>query len=205
MTAVGIMDKRWKVSITGHRIPASEWQSTEQATKLVEQANAVIQQAQEEADRIRKEAYQTGFEKGCSDALAQHADTLARAQIDAQQFIKQSEQRVTAMAVAVIQKILPSFNEQEVLLDLAGKALKAIRAEHYIKISVHPKHEKMLDSKVAIFRKKAKIPQSITVEARPDLGYYDCLVESELGVIKSGFSDQLSQLMPQLERALQHD
>jgi type III secretion protein L len=195
MANITLLDsKRWSLQLSGRRIPREAWVPLAHTEAVVEQANTLWLQTQDECKALREQAYRDGFAAGQAEAMSQMAHHLAEAQRVARDHINGSEQRMIDLAGAIIKRILPDLPYESMLANLVTAALRATRAERYLRVRVHPEAVTAVRTRLDQWRHTFFAVDSLEVGGDASLGLFGCVVESEMGTVHAGFDDQLQAL-----------
>ncbi len=170
------------------------------AEQLLDQARIEADQiradAQTDAERLRQQARDAGYEEG----LTQWNQAVLTAHRDAERLITESEAAVVRLALRVAERILGATLEQdpERILPIVRRALHEVPWGKQMKIRVHPQHYTIARERLGATLSGADHPVDITIVADPSVDPAGCIVESSLGVIDARLPAQLRAI----ERAL---
>lgn len=202
MASVTLLDRRrFALAVAGQRIPAQARASLGEVQRLLEQCEALLRDAEHEAVSLRDEAREEGQRLGREAAAAEQAEQLILAQSEARAFVERSETRIVELAMAVVQRIAPRVAAERWLPDLALAAARAAQAERYLRVRVHPGMVETVRAHLDELREAQPGLDGLTIVADASLDLLDCVAESELGSVHSGFQAQLGRLEASLHEA----
>lgn len=202
MTEAALVDsERLRLAIAGTRIPARCRTGLEDTAQLLAEARRVLHEATAEAAALRQEARAAGRAEGAAEMRQQAAAYLAAAQAQARAFVDASEQRIAALAVAVVSRIAPGLEPADTVALLARQALAAVQAERYLNIRVHPAAVAATRTALQEWRLAHPALESAQVIGDEALEPLACLLESDLGSVQAGFSAQLDSVRRSLAAA----
>ena len=184
--------------LRGLGIPRRAWADTSEMSRLLFEAGNIVRDAERRADEVIDQARTEGYAQGLAQAQSLMAQHLLDAQKQAHEFLEASQQRIVALAVAILERIAPALGEPQVVAALAEEALSTLQAEKYLRIRVTAAAadatQEMLE------RWRGEHPQVETAQILVDqhLPPFTCVVESELGRIEAGLSAQLDAVRAKL-------
>lgn len=177
-----------------------------------EKAAAVVAAAGEDAAKLRREAYDEGYEKGFAEgrvngeaagleqargAIAEAADKasqiLALARQQADEAFAAAERQVVELALAVASKVLARevAENPTVILPIVKAALEKVQDQEQITIRVNPEcYELVLAARPELQAGLARAA-SVAVVADGALKDGDCIVETPYGTVDARIDTQL--------------
>lgn len=192
MTALAVIDAgRYHLDVAGTVVRAAEWHTAEQAQALLERANQALAQARADAAQQCREGLERGRAEGHAAGLADWTRALAALASARDALLEDMRAQVVELAVAVVDHIAPRIGAQVLLPALAAEAVQQLTAEPALLVKVHP-------SVVAPVRERidslegAALPKTDVVED-DGLGEFDCVIETQGGLVCAGLSEQLQQ------------
>ena len=199
MKPAGIsLGDRERVSLAVHarRVPRQAWSALSETQALVEQANRLWQNVHDEVQALRADAHAQGLAQGRAEAVAETAELLLAAQRQARELLDAQEARVVALATAMVARIAPRLDAAELVRQLAGDALRELRGERHLSLSLHP------DTAAEL---RGRLPGGEAFQLIEDAGLHrlGVVVESEQGQLVAGFMEQLQVLADGLQRSAQ--
>jgi len=192
LTHIAIADSAAVVAaIAGTRIPRRAWSDVTDLAHVLAEARSILVAAREEAERLRCQAQAEGHQAGTASAQASAVGHILEAQQAARELLDASEKRIIALAVSIVARIAPTLGQAEWVAALAAEALRALRAERHVRVSVAPGAVEA--TRAALLQWQAAHPEVETaqVAADPDLEPFGCVIVSELGRVEAGLATQL--------------
>ncbi|ARU59431.1 MAG: hypothetical protein MI864_01790 [Pseudomonadales bacterium] len=193
---------RWKLEHESRRIPKDAQEPLAHFEAMVHQANSLWERACSEAEVLKKKAVQDGREEGKQQVREELVNLLLEAQQAARSHLDHSDSVIIELAGAIVEKILPSIPTDLVMKDILGSALRSMQADRYLRVLVHPDSIAIVEQKIQEWRNSRGLCESLEVVSEPGLDPFACIVESELGVVQAGASEQLSEILKAAKGAL---
>jgi type III secretion protein L len=195
MTSLTLLDcSSVRAAVAGARIPRKAWSDVNDMTRILQESATILEAAKQEAQSLRAQAIQDGHALGIARAEAQSARYLLEAQQAARAFADASEQRIVALAVAIVARIAPKLGEPAVVTALAAEALTTLRAERHVRVQVSAHSADAVREMLESWHRGRPDIESAQVSVNSELEPFACIVESELGRIDAGLSSQLASL-----------
>jgi type III secretion protein L len=199
MTHIVLTDREAVLTaVAGRRIPRRAWADTSEMSRLLFEAGNIVRDAERRADEVIEQARAEGYAQGLARAESLMAQHLLDAQRQAHEFLGASQQRVVALAVAILERIAPTLGEPEVVAALAEEALSTLQAETYLRIRVTAPAADATREMLENWRSEHPQVETAQILIDPHLAPFTCVVESELGRIEAGLSAQLDAIRAKL-------
>lgn len=199
MTHIALTDREAVLTaVAGRRIPRRAWADTSEMSRLLFEAGNIVRDAERRADEVIEQARNDGYAQGLAQAEALMAQHLLDAQRQAHAFLEASQQRIVALAVAILERIAPALGEPRVVTALVEEALSTLRAEKYLRIRVTAQAANATQEMLEHWRSKHPQVETAQILVDPHLAPFTCVVESELGRIEAGLSAQLDAIRAKL-------
>jgi type III secretion protein L len=199
MTHIVLTDREAVLTaVAGRRIPRRAWADTSEMSRLLFEAGNIVRDAERRADEVIEQARAEGYAQGLARAESLMAQHLLDAQRQAHEFLGASQQRVVALAVAILERIAPTLGEPEVVAALAEEALSTLQAEKYLRIRVTAPAADATREMLENWRSEHPQVETAQILVDPHLAPFTCVVESELGRIEAGLSAQLDAIRAKL-------
>jgi len=199
MTHIVLTDREAVLTaVAGRRIPRRAWADTSEMSRLLFEAGNIVRAAERRADEVIEQARTEGHAQGLAQAQAQMARHLLDAQRQAHEFLEDSQQRIVALAIAIIERIAPTLGEAQVVAALAEEALGTLQAEKYLRIRVTAPAADATQDMLEQWRSEHPQVETAQVAVDPHLAPFTCVVESELGRIEAGLPAQLDAVREKL-------
>ncbi len=178
------------------RIPAELWDAAAESRRRVAEAGiearALVESARAQAEAIRARAAAEGREEG----LASATEVMARAALERQDLLASSEPQLLDLAFAVAQRILTRVVERDrdAVVDIASRALEAVRQRIDVRLRVHPDDLASLrDAEPRLIERLVRAP-CIALLGDSSIGRGGVVVETEAGTVDARLATQLEGL-----------
>ena len=195
MTAAFIdLKERYALGVSGRVIPASAWVPLSRAQELVDQANQAIQALDGELETERADARAQGLAEGRRDGLDQFAAAVAALHTARDQLAERMRGQITDLAVAVVERIAPALGADKLVPVLVGEAVRQLAFEPNLVVRVHPDVAEATRLRLAGDGLGIGGTPTTEIVATPEFGEFDCVIETEGGVVRAGLREQLDQV-----------
>ncbi|WP_266167805.1 FliH/SctL family protein [Dyella subtropica] len=191
MNALVADQDRFQMYLETGVIPAAAWTPLTEAQRIVEQANALLRQAEIEREQIFAQAKFDGLVEGRERGLrecAQALQALAQARTAATEALRK---RASDIAIGVVKHIAPAIGAERLVSSLVAEAMQKLVFEPHLLVRVHPDIVVQARSEVAALG--AAAAPDIEIIGDADLDRFDCIIESAGGIVRAGFNEQLEQ------------
>lgn len=188
------LKERYALGVSSRVIPAAAWLPLSRAQELVEQANRAVQQLDGELEAERSAARAQGLAEGRRDALDQFAAATAALHTAREQLAERMRSQITELAVAVVERIAPSLGADKLVPVLVGEAVRQLAFEPNLVVRVHPDVAEATKRRLANEGLGLGGMPPTEVVATPEFGEFDCVIETEGGVVRAGLREQLDQV-----------
>jgi flagellar biosynthesis/type III secretory pathway protein FliH len=180
--------------IKGRRIAAEDFLAWCGATETLAKANQLLVEARQESERLKIDAWQSGYQNGMDQAFKELALPILEAKTEARRIIDSDLSQVVRLAESMLQRILPCMAQEKAVRELLNRALAEIREERHISVKVHPNHLKLARDTIKTWSAEARQRCEVAVFPDATLEQFACVISSELGEIQVGFQQQLQLL-----------
>ncbi|HEY6921931.1 MAG TPA: FliH/SctL family protein [Steroidobacteraceae bacterium] len=199
MTHIALTDREAVLTaVAGRRIPRRAWADTSEMSRLLFEAGNIVRDAERRADAVIERARDEGYAQGLAQAQSLMAQHLLDAQRQAHEFLEASQQRIVALAVAIVERIAPALGEPQVVAALVEEALSTLQAEKYLRIRVTAQAADATQEMLEYWRSEHPQVETAQILVDPHLAPFTCVVESELGRIEAGLAAQLDAIRAKL-------
>jgi len=199
MTHIALTDREAVLTaVAGRRIPRRAWADTSEMSRLLFEAGNIVRDAERRADEVIEKARTEGYAQGLAQAQSLMAQHLLDAQKQAHEFLEASQQRIVALAVAILERIAPALGEPQLVAALVEEALSTLQAEKYLRIRVTASAADATQEMLEHWRSEHPQVEMAQILVDPHLAPFTCVVESELGRIEAGLSAQLDAIRAKL-------
>lgn len=191
MSALAASRERFQLYVTDGVIPAAAWAPLSEAQRIVEQADALLRQAEAEREQIFAQARHDGLAEGREAGLQQCAEAL-RALADARAAATaELRKRAGDIAIGVVKHIAPAIGAERLVASLVAEAMQKLVFEPHLLVRIHPDIVERARREVAALG--AAAAPDIEIIGDPNLDRFDCIIESAGGIVRAGFDEQLEQ------------
>jgi flagellar biosynthesis/type III secretory pathway protein FliH len=191
MNTLLVERERFQMYLDAGVIPAAAWTPLSEAQRIVEQANALLRQAEREREQIFAQARREGLIEGREAGLrecAQALQALVQARAVATEELRR---RAAEVAIGVVKHIAPAIGAERLVAALVAEAMQKLVFEPQLLVRIHPDVVAQARSEVAALGAAACLDIEIIGDA--NLGRFDCIIESAGGIVRAGFDEQLEQ------------
>src|SRR5690606_23240019 len=107
--------RRFERALAGNVVPARHWQRIDELDALLEQVNALYEDAGKEIERAREKGHAEGFAEGLARVQQQMTEHLAALNERRARVLADASSRVTELACAIVARIAPDFDARSVV------------------------------------------------------------------------------------------
>ncbi|MGE0329471.1 MAG: HrpE/YscL family type III secretion apparatus protein [Ramlibacter sp.] len=174
------------------------WVEAEQAVAAARgQAQAIMDAAQAAFEAERQRGYQQGTELARTEASQHMAEQVART--DA--YFTQIEDRLVALVMQGIRKIILGYTDHERVVQSVRSALAAVRNQKQMTLRVHPANVQHVESRTAELLAGYPGVALLDVVGDMRLPADGCVLESDIGVVEASTEGQLAALEAAFRKA----
>lgn len=189
-------------AVAGQRIPRRAFSGVNDLSQVIAEARQILENARHQAQELRQRALAEGHARGVELGQAEALRYVAEAHRQGQDFLASSEARIIALVVSIVRRIAPQLNKDgELVAAMAAQALDAVEDEQYLRLNVGPGSERAAQAMLEAWRQAHPAVKGAQVSVDPNLGPFDCVIESELGRIEVHLSEQLQAVNESLVAA----
>jgi len=186
--------RRFDRALAGNVVPARQWQRIEELDALLEQVNALYDDAGTEIARAREQGYADGFAEGLARVQQQMTEHLAALNERRARVLADASSRVTELACAIVARIAPGFDARTVVPPLVMQAVEAAQAEQFLMIRVHPSVREEVAAGLGAVRQAHPAVGVIELVEDVSLDPQSCVVVSEAGEVRAGVAQQIEAI-----------
>lgn len=188
------LKERYALGVGGRVIPAAAWLPLTRVQELVDQANRAVQALDAELAAERAAARAQGLAEGRRDALDQFAAATNALHVAREQLAERMRGQITELAVAVVERIAPALGADRLVPMLVGEAVRQLAFEPSLVVRVHPDVAEATRERLAGDGLGLSGTPTTEIVATPEFGEFDCVIETEGGVVRAGLREQLDQV-----------
>ena len=187
----------------GTVIPAANRAAFEQLDVLLGAANEVFAEAQVDATELRELARTEGYAQGLAQARSEMATELASAQRKGHDLYEKQTAMVQDLALAIVERLAPGLDAAALLQPMVSRSILAAQASQYLQVKVHPAQVEV--AKAAIDELGNVHPAISAYKVIPDdtVDERACVVETEVGAVRSSLDQQLAAIRAALSAPLE--
>lgn len=202
MSQATVLDlQRFVVAVNGPVVRAEDWRIAGAAQEVIEQARQVLAQARQEVEQARARGRDEGLAAGRSEALAGFADELMQVRRLKEDLGRRHEDAIVDLATAIVARIAPQLGAETLVPAIAAEAARAATGDRYLIIRVAPAAASAVRAAAEGWR-RLHSSGAIEVIADDALADFDCLLETEVGIIRAGLDEQLDAIREVLRASL---
>ncbi|MCK5902353.1 MAG: type III secretion system stator protein SctL [Cocleimonas sp.] len=168
------------------------------AEALVREAEVDKKKADLAATQALLKAVKNGIAQGEEASKQQLSDQMLKVSVANTAQLEHVEQKLAGVVVDAVRKIIEDFDDNELALSLVRKGLKLVAKSQRVVVRVHPEGMNQL------MQSLMKLEHNIEfLEVMPDksLARGDCVLESDIGIVKASVEDQLQQIEKAIKAA----
>ena len=200
--AVVVTDRRvFTRAVVAPVVPATAWARMEELDGLLDQVNALYEQAEKEIASAREEGQAAGFAEGLERAQQQMTEKLAALNERRARVLGEATGRITDLACAIVGRIAPRFDAASVVPPLVMQAVEAAQAEQFLLIRVHPQVRASVEAGLGAVRQAHPAVGVIELVDDESLDPLSCVVVSEAGEVRAGVAQQIEAIRTALAGA----
>lgn len=189
----------------GAVIPARQRASLDAVEQLLAAANEVFTEAQADAAALRESAREEGYAVGQEAAQRELTEGLARQHRRGHALFEKQTAQVQEMALAIVERLAPDLDAADLIRPMVTRAILAAQASQYLQVKVHP--DQADATRQAIDELGHVHPAIAAYQVIPDesIDTLSCVVETEVGAVRSSVEQQLAAIRAALSAPLPED
>jgi type III secretion protein L len=193
VSAVVNLRRHYSLALTERVIPAAALVPLQDAQALVDQANEAVARLDAQLQGERERARESGRAQGRDAALAEFAASLSALRDARDRLGEQMRAQLGELAVGVVERIAPALGAERLVSTLVAEAVRQLAFEPSLIVRVHPAIADAIRGHLAQ-EGLGTGAAPIEIVATPELGEFDCVIETEGGVVRAGLREQLDQV-----------
>ena len=165
---------------------------TREVVEAKQGAQAIIEEALREKERILAEAREQGRQEG----LAQATEIVLRAKMQAGELLGNYERDVIALGLRVAEKIIGRSLEKDpdLMVELCASAIDNLRSARAMVLRVNPKAAAVLRAKKPTLMELIGRAVDLSIREDPEVAPVGCIVQTEFGTVDAQLPTQLEML-----------
>lgn len=166
-------------------LPAKEFTTLLKAADVLKK---VKQEAEEEAERLKEESIEAGFQKG----LEKWNHQLAAINQELHELRAETQKKILPLALKAARKILGEELKlhPDRIVDIVLTSLKPVTQHKKITIYVNKEDLAMIEKSKAKIRKIFEHLETLSIQERDDIERGGCMIETEVGIINAQLENQ---------------
>ncbi len=189
MSLAEVIDTRaLRYAVRGDVVQAEDWQAHIKQQGVVARCNRLLKRAEQEAEKIKEAAFSEGFAAGKAQVQQEMAEQLITLRQRGSAQAAQLSSQVRGLTLAILERVVPSIEIGDLVSSLVHEAIDAMENSQRLKVHVHPKARDRVQSELKTLRSTQPAIQSIEILADDLLGVDECLLQSELGEVRTSWA-----------------
>lgn len=189
-----VANGRTKLAVAGRIVKAQDVPALLEAQDVLEHCNAVRGRLVRMYVRLRERARTRGREAGRREVLFREAERIAATELRAARYLGAIDHEVVGLVLDVVRRVVPQLDAAEVVASFATEALKAVRAERWLRIRIHPDVRARVAARLDALAREHRPPAFARLVDDPGLDRLSCVLESEVGQVRADLDLQLHAL-----------
>ncbi len=178
---------------SGGVIQRDELEARNQYQGIIQKAYAEAEMIRGQAEEYRQKGYQDGYQEGFEEGKSQITETLLRLEQNYKQRLAQTEPDLVRLSVQIAEKLIGAQLQMQpdLIVQIVGKALTAVRHQREIFLRVNPADYEVLTQHKPQLLDYLSRAQDIDIRSDSSIAQGSCIVESEIGTIEAVLEKQL--------------
>ncbi len=175
-------------------VKANEYAGYVEGARVLEEARRkaaeILALAHQRAGEMREAGYAEGLRMGKETSSKYLMGIVAKSR----EHLADSEERLIALVISVVKKILGEMDEKEVVVRMVRTAMAVVSRQNQVTVLVAP--DKVESVKAGLQRIMQPYPRVNLVEVLPDpkLNGADCVLETKVGRVEASLESQLKSI-----------
>lgn len=179
-----------------------------------EKATSIIEEADHEADRIRKDAAkvlaeveavrekarQDGFAEGREDGMAQATELITKFESLKEEFYQKAEPEMIALVMEIAEKVVGRMvhDHREAIVSIVRQAVESALGDR-VTIRLNPEDNKKVQPQIKELQAGFDKSRRLVFKEDDSISAGGCVVETEVGMIDAQLETQLRAIRKALE------
>ena len=178
---------------------AAKQEASAQAARIVEAANAKLQQAHADGENLREQKRIEGQQQGREEARAEVAETISKLNASMQAWIAEVEPTLIQLVTRCVKEVVETTDRSAVIQESVDRGLAELSSANEIKIKIAPSQAETIRPLLAEIADRHGLRATVRLEPDAMLKEGDCIVESPMGVVDLRIDTQLRLIKNALE------
>lgn len=182
-------------------LKAAEYSRLVEAHAILDEARRHAAEILAEAERKAQERLQSGFAEGLKKSKETSSAYMLGIMSKSRDYLQENEERMVALVIAVLRKILGSMDEKEVVVRMVRTAMAVVSRQSQVRVMVAPD---MVDTvKAQLGHILQPYPNISTVDVAGDAKLLgdQCILETKVGRVETSLESQLKSIIGALSDA----
>jgi len=178
---------------------AAKQEAQAQAARIIDAANAHLQQAQADGDALREQKRVEGQQQGREEARAEVTETISKLNASMQAWIAEVEPTLIQLVTRCVKEVVETTDRTAVIKESVDRGLAELSSANEIKIKIAPSQAETIRPLLAEIADRHGLRATVRLEPDAMLKEGDCIVESPMGVVDLRIDTQLRLIKNALE------
>ena len=178
---------------------AAKQEAQAQAARIIDAANAKLQQAQADGEALREQKRIEGQRQGREEARAEVAETISKLNASMQAWIAEVEPTLIQLVTRCVKEVVETTDRSAVIQESVDRGLAELSSANEIKIKIAPSQAESIRPLLAEIADRHGLRATVRLEPDAMLKEGDCIVESPMGVVDLRIDTQLRLIKNALE------
>ena len=178
---------------------AAKQEAQAQAARIIDAANAKLEQAQADGEALREQKRIEGQQQGREEARAEVAETISKLNASMQAWIAEVEPTLIQLVTRCVKEVVETTDRSAVIKEAVDRGLAELSSANEIKIKIAPSQAESIRPLLAEIADRHGLRATVRLEPDAMLKEGDCIVESPMGVVDLRIDTQLRLIKNALE------
>ena len=178
---------------------AAKQEAQAQAARIIDAANAKLEQAQADGEALREQKRVEGQQQGREEARAEVAETISKLNASMQAWIAEVEPTLIQLVTRCVKEVVETTDRSAVIQESVDRGLAELSSANEIKIKIAPSQAESIRPLLAEIADRHGLRATVRLEPDAMLKEGDCIVESPMGVVDLRIDTQLRLIKNALE------
>ena len=174
----------------GAVIKAAEYQLIVAGSRVLEEANQLLEENRRDCAAALEQARQQGYQEGLAQVEEEMFERNVKTVENAVAWLGTIEQQIAEIVAKALLGIVDELGKEEICLRMIRKALNDLGAQPKLTISVCAEHFERIKNEL-----DEDNELNLTIKQVANLKEGECVIESPLGMIKLRINKKLDQLL----------
>jgi len=162
--------------------------------RFVAEGRRAADELRQSAQVAYEEAKARGFDEGRAAGAAEAAAIVAETVAKVDQYLASIEQQVAELSLSIVEQVLGTLADGEIMARVANQALAAFRREKHVRVRVSPAVLEDVQRALSAWPGNDAPGPMLVIEADPRLEPRQCTIVTEFAVVDASLDAQLTVL-----------